>query len=285
MLRTRRTIDPAYSSQVLDRVVQILGCFTQERPRLRLGDLAAASGLHRSTVYRLIEAMRHHQFVMLDDTSGEYHVGIRLFELGAVAAAGCEYDRYARSALEELAQATSETAHLCVLNGADVVYIAKVESSLQLRMALVVGGRHPAYCTSAGKAILAYLEPEQLAAYLGETEFRALTTKTITSASRLKAQLNQVAAQGYAIDDEELQEDVRCIAAPIRDYSGAPVAGVSIAGPASRVTRSRIPELAQHVMRAAAEISSRLGYRSRNAAQTSEPTTARAKRTASGSRG
>lgn len=284
MLRTRKIIEPPYSSQVLDRVVNILGCFSHERPRFRLADLAAASGLHRSTVYRLIEAMRHHQFVMLDEISGEYHLGIKLFELGAIAMTGSNYDRYARDSIEKLAQVTKETAHLCLLNGSDVVYVAKVESSYPLRMTSVVGGRHPAYCTSAGKAILACLDPEQLAAYLGETEFHALTAKTITSASKLKAQLSQVSVQGYAIDDEELQDDVRCIGAAIRDYSGAPLAGVSIAGPTSRVTKSRIPELAEHVMRTAAEISSRLGYRSRSVTQPSELLAARGRRTASGGR-
>lgn len=239
-----------------------------------------ASGLHKSTVYRLLEAMRHHQFVALDEASGEYHVGIKLFELGAIAMAGCEFDRYARPALEALARATNETAQVCVLNGSDIVYIAKVESSLALRMASVVGGRSPAYGSAAGKAILAYLPAEQLAAYLGETEFRPLTAKTVTSAARFKAQLSQVAAQGYAIDDEEGQEGISGVAAPIRDYSGAAVAGVGIAGPASRITKGRIADLAEQVLRAAADISSRLGYRSSKVASGAELAAPRAKLTA-----
>jgi IclR family transcriptional regulator, KDG regulon repressor len=238
-----------------------------ERPELRLGEITKATGLHKSTAYRLLEVMRRHHFVMLDATAGIYRVGIRLFELGAIALAGCGFDKYARPALEELAGRTGETAHVCVLHESEIVHIAKVESSFALRTAIPVGGRHPAYCTSVGKAILAYLPDEALAAYLGETELKPLTARTITSAAALRAQLRRIAEQGFAIDDEEKQDGVRGVAAPIRDYSGGVVAAITITGPASRITRSRLPEFAEQVMRAAENISLRLGYRVSAASQ------------------
>lgn len=257
----RKSRGPVYSIQVLDRAARILDCFHLERPELRLTEITAASGLHKSTVYRLLEVMRRHHFVQFDEATGVYRVGIRLFELGAVAMAGCGFDKYARPALEELARATGETAHLCVLHEWEIVDIAKVESSFALRIATPVGGRHPAYCTSVGKAILAYLPAEALAAYLGSTELRPLTSKTITSPTLLKAQLRRIADQGYAFDDEEVHEGVRGVAAPVRDYSGEVVAAITITGPASRITRSKLPELAGKLIKAADNISSRLGYR------------------------
>jgi IclR family transcriptional regulator, KDG regulon repressor len=175
--------------------------------------------------------------------------------------AGCGFDKYARPAFEELARRTGETADVCVLHESEIVHIAKVESSFALRIAIPVGGRHPAYGTSAGKAILAHLSPEALAAYQGETKLKSCTARTITSAAVLKAQLRRVAEQGYAIDDEEAQAGARGVAAPVHDYSGEVVAAITITGPASRITRSKVPQFAEEVMQAAENISSRLGYR------------------------
>jgi IclR family transcriptional regulator, KDG regulon repressor len=261
-MATTKTRGPVYSIQVLDRAARILDCFRPERPELRLNEITAATGLHKSTVYRLMEVMRRHHFVQFDDTVGVYRVGIRLFELGAVAMAGCGFDKYARPALEELASTTGETAHVCVLHESEIVHIAKVESSFALRIGTPVGGRHPAYCTSVGKAILAHLPAEALAAYLGTTELRPLTPKTIASPALLKAQLRRIAEQGYAFDDEEVHEGVRGVAAPVRDFSGEVVAAITITGPTSRITRSKLPELAEKVIKAADNISYRLGYRS-----------------------
>jgi IclR family transcriptional regulator, KDG regulon repressor len=261
VLRNKRLSSRTYSSQVLDRVVGILGSFTTERPELRLAELATVTRLHKSTLYRLLEAMRHHHLVSFDEGSGAYRLGIRLFELGSIAIGGLEFDKYARPALEDLARTTGETAHLCVLDGTDIVYVAKVESSSSLRMSSSVGGRNPAYCTGVGKAILANLPSEQLSVYLGETEFQPFTRKTIVSKEKLRAQLREVVAQGYAIDDEERHEGVRCVAAPVRDYTGTAVAGISIAGPSSRVSKERIAALAEQVTRVAEAISSRLGHR------------------------
>jgi len=257
----RKSRGPVYSIQVLDRAARILDCFRLERPELRLTEITAVTGLHKSTVYRLLEVMRRHHFVQFDEMTGSYRVGIRLFELGAIAMAGCGFEKYARPTLEELAATTGETAHLCVLHESEIVHIAKVESSFPLRIATPVGRCHPAYCTSVGKAILAYLPAEALAAYLGTTELKPLTPKTITSPALLKAQLRRVAGQGYALDDEEVHEGVRGVAAPVRDYNGEVVAAITITGPVSRITRSKLPELAEHVIKAADNISSRLGYR------------------------
>jgi DNA-binding IclR family transcriptional regulator len=260
-MATKKSHGEIYSIQVLDRAARILECFRLERPELRLTEIIAATGLHKSTVYRLLEVMRRHHFILLDQVTGTYRIGIRLFELGAVAMAGCGFDKYARPALEQLAAATGETAHLCVLDEAEIVHIAKVEGSFALRIATPVGGRYPAYCTSVGKAILANLPGKALAAYLGATELKSFTPKTITSPLVLRAQLRRFRHLGYAIDDEEAYVGVRGVAAPVHDYCGEVVAAITITGPASRITRSRLPGLAKEVISAADNISSRLGYR------------------------
>jgi len=250
-----------YSTQVLDRVVQILECFGPERTDLRLVEIAAATGLHKSTLYRLLEAMRAHRLIGFNAQSGCYHPGLKLFEIGSLAAGRFALERHAHPTLEHLATVSGETAHLCVLDGSDVVYIAKVECTRTLRIPSAVGQRNPAYCTGVGKAILAFLAAEQIESYIAGTPLKPFTRKTLTTASELRANLRQVAVQGYAVDDQEREDGVRCVAAPVLDHAGDVVAAISIAGPSIRVTRERIAELASHVVRAADEISAELGYR------------------------
>jgi len=249
-----------YSSQVLDRVVKILECFTPDRTDMRLVEIAEATGLHKSTLYRLLEAMRAHRLIGFDAQSGRYHPGLKLFEIGSLAAGRFALERHAHPTLEHLANVSGETAHLCVLDGSDVVYIAKVECTRTLRIPSAIGQRNPAYCTGVGKAILAFLTPPQLAAYLAGTTFKPFTRKTLTTAGELKANLRQIALRGYAVDDQEREEGVRCVAAPVRDRAGEVVAAISIAGPSTRVTKERVAELANHVMRAAADVSVGLGF-------------------------
>jgi DNA-binding IclR family transcriptional regulator len=155
-----------YSSQVLDRVVQILDCFRPERTDLRLVEIAAATRLHKSTLYRLLEAMRAHRLIGFDTESGCYHPGLKLFEIGSLAAGRIALERHAHLTLEHLATVSGETAHLCVLDGSDVVYVAKVECTRTLRIPSAVGQRNPAYSTGVGKAILAFLTPEQIESYI-----------------------------------------------------------------------------------------------------------------------
>jgi IclR family KDG regulon transcriptional repressor len=223
LLKPTRT----YSSQVLDRIVRILDCFGQERTDLRLIEIAEATGLHRSTLYRLLEAMRAHRLIGVDAQSGCYHPDLKLFEIGSLAAGRFALERHAHPTLEHLATVSGETAHLCVLEGSDVVYVAKVECARTLRIPSAVGQRNPAYCTGLGKAILAFLTPGQIDSYIASTRLKAFTRKTLTTASDLKANLRQIAAQGYAIDDQEREEGVRCVAAPVRGSSGEVVAAIS----------------------------------------------------------
>lgn len=254
------TATRTYSSQVLDRVVQILDCFGAEQKDLRLIEIAATTGLHKSTLYRLLEAMRAHRLIGFDENSGSYHLGMKLFEMGSRAVERLALDQHAHPILDRLADVSGETAHLCILDGADVVYIAKVESTRTLRIPSAVGQRNPAYCTGVGKAILAHLAPDRLAAYLNETRLRPFTKRTLTTSAELKASLRQIVATGYAIDDQEREEGVRCVAAPVRDHSRRVIAAISIAGPTMRVTKEKVAEFAAHVIRAANEISAQLGY-------------------------
>ena len=250
-----------YTSQLLDRVVAILACFEEGEIELRLTDLARKTTLHKSTLYRLLEAMRAHGLLGLDEASGRYHLGLRLFELGTIAMRRRNLDRLGQRVLQTLAEETEETAHLCILDGSDIVAIAKVESRSALHINSATGYRTSAYSTAVGKAILADLTSEALDAYLAKTPLVAFTRNTITSAARLRAELKTIKEQGYSVDHEEREEGVRCVAAPVRDHSGRTVAAISILAPSIRLTsRKRAAEVTRITIEAAAALSSSLGY-------------------------
>src|SRR5262245_3043917 len=163
---------PIYFSQVLDRVIQILNCFSEQNLELSFTDLLNRLELNRSTLYRLLEAMRSYRLIELDKSNSKYHLGIKLFELGSLSIRRFDINRYAHPFLEMLVKQTGETAHLCALDGSDIIYIAKVESTQALRIPSSVGRKNPAYCTGVGKAILAHLSEEELQTYLAQTELK-----------------------------------------------------------------------------------------------------------------
>lgn len=261
-------------------MVRILGSFAADGTELRLAELTARTGLHKSTLYRLLEAMRSYDLVGLDENTGRYHIGLRMFELGSLAIGRLGVERQAHPSLEKLVGLTGETAHLCVLDGGDAVCVAQVESRQTLRIPLGAGQRIPAYCTAAGKALLAFSEGAVLERYLADTALRPFTRRTVTKVAELRAQLRQAEQRGYAVDDQEREDGVRSIGAPVRDHLGKVVAAVSIAGPTLRITKDQIPELAVYVIEAASQISHKLGYGAHRTAPLGQAgtTTSRARR-------
>jgi DNA-binding IclR family transcriptional regulator len=163
--------------------------------------------------------------------------------------------------LERLVLETGETAHICVLDENRMLSIANVESPRTLRTPSTVGRRTHLHCTSVGKALLAHLPMEEQNELIKKLELTAYTRHTLTKPSRLKAELKLIRQRGYAIDDEEFEEGLRCIGAPVMDYSGGVVAAMSIAGPTFRLTEGRIPMVAGSVIHAAGELSAELGYK------------------------
>jgi DNA-binding IclR family transcriptional regulator len=155
---------------------------------------------------------------------------------------------------------TGETAHLCVLVDHEILYLDKVESPKTIRIASSIGGRNPAYCSAVGKALLAALPETELDSMLRRHKLVAFTRNTIVTPAQFKAVLQQVRVNGYAVDNEEREEGLRCIAAPIRDHSGEIIAAMSVAGPAFRLLSSQDEVVARLVMTIAAELSAKLGY-------------------------
>ena len=249
----------AYSSRLLDRAISLLHVLATGPVEKRLSDFSE-SGLHKSTSFRLLEALRQHGLVEFDPATSRYRLGLGLFELGMAAVTRLDVSRCAPPFLEALATRTGESASLGIFDDLEVIHILRVESEHPLRLPSLAGRRSPAYCTGIGKAILAHLDPPRLERYLEAVELDPRTPKTITDPAALRLELRRIRSRGWSLDDEEIFPGLRCVAAPIFGLEGRVVAGVSVAGPTGRMPKDALHRFAGSVVEIAGQISRRLGH-------------------------
>jgi len=249
-----------YRVQVVDRALAALDVLANRSSECSLAELCIALGLHKSTVHRLMMVLEQHRLVDKNPETGRYRLGLKLFEFGSKAIAALDPRRHARPHLDRLQRELAETVFFCILDDGQVFYLDKVESQQSIRTACTVGSRAPAYCTAVGKAMLAELPDAEVSDIVRRWGLKAITANTITTAAALKAELKTVRSRGYAIDNEEKEQGLRCISAAVRGHSGKLFAAISVSGPAFRITKGRIPEIGHVVMRAANDLSVEFGY-------------------------
>lgn len=246
--------------QAVDRALSILEALARAEGPVMLSALSSELGLHISTVHRLLNTLARRGFVEQEPYQGRYRLGLKVFEIGNRALYSLDIRAVARPYLRELVEEFNETANLAVLDGFEVVYIDQVESRNMIKMLARPGTRTPAYCTGTGKALLAFLSPFQWERFLATTPLRAFTRATITDPEELEQELEKIREQGFAVDKGELEEGVRCVAAPIKNHEQRVVAALSVSGPSSRITDELLHgKLAERVKTAAVNISQILG--------------------------
>jgi len=250
---------PQYRIQALERAAGILSAFTADEPELRLTEIAERLGLHKATAHRFLVNLEHLGFVERSPRSGKYRLGWALFELGCLVSQRMDLWDEALPFLEDLVRATGETGHLAVLEGGQAVYIERVETRRALRLPSAVRRGYPAHATNLGKVLLAHARPDVVHDILGGRELAAFTANTITDVAQLTRELATIRERGYSVDDEEFDEGLRCIGAPVRDSSGRVIAAIGIGGPVTRMTPGRTDELSQVVIATAEALSVRLG--------------------------
>lgn len=255
----QRTESGRYRIQAIERAVAILNAFSAEEPELGVTDLADRLGLHKSTVHRFLVNLEAAGLVERDRHTSRYRLGLRIFELGGLVLQQMNLWDEALPFLEGLVRDSGETGHLAVLDGGEAVYIEKVEARRALRIPSAIGRGYPAHATSLGKILLAHLDPHAADALVAERGLHRCAPNTITDPALLRAELERIRTQGYAVDDEEYEEGLRCIGAPIIGHTGQIVAAMGIGGPVTRVTPERVEQLAGLVMSAAASLSRRMG--------------------------
>jgi IclR family acetate operon transcriptional repressor len=249
--------------QTIERVDQLLGILGRATQALSLGALAEAVGLPKGTTHRLLASLIYFNYVQQDPVSRGYRLGFKLVTLGNYLLDQIDLRRVARPHLLELAQRTGETANITVLDRDKALYIDKIQlsSSSGLHMVSRIGYRAPLHCSAMGKVLLAHQPDAEVDRIIASRGLPRHTAKTITDSAVLKAHLETIRTEGYALDDEEHSDGVRCVAAPIRDMGGEIVAAISVSAPAVRVTRTVARQSMRPLVVATADrIANQLGY-------------------------
>lgn len=250
-----------YIIQAVDHALDLLEQFHDDVDELGVTELSKRLKLHKNNVFRLLATLESRGYIEQNKVTENYRLGLKTLQLGQTFIRQMGLLRQARPVLEWLVEQCNETSYVAILKDQHIVYLDVVETSMTVRVVPRVGARLPAYCTAAGKVQLACMSSEELDAYYPTRELKAYTPNTITDKGALKTHLATVAEQGVAIDNEELDLGVRCVAAPIRDYTRRVIGAVSISGPSMRFSDERIQnELIPLVKRAGEEISMKLGF-------------------------
>ena len=251
-----------YLIQSVSHALDILESFTKTADELGVTELSKRLGLHKNNVFRLLATLEHRGYIEQNSTTENYRLGPKTLQLGATFIEQRECRRQARPILESLMAESGETAVVAVLRANKVIYMDSVETDKTVRAVSRIGAMLPAHCTAVGKAQLAFLPPAEIERLYPENSLPGLTNKSIKTRDALLAELKAVPEQGYALENEECDLEVRSIAAPVRDFSKNVIAAVGIVAPASRLTDEKLRKdgMVQLVLESGRAISAKLGF-------------------------
>lgn len=246
--------------QSIDRALQVLELFSLEKPEWGVTEISKALNIYKSNVHNVLTTLAERGFVIKDSKTDKYKLGIKFFELGSVVIKNMDLRKIAHPYMEKLLKEFNETVHLGILVEGEILSIEQEESGQSLSPRIFIGKRAPLHCTGVGKAIMAYLSKDKVAAIVEEKGLEKFTENTITTKKDLENEFKKIREQGYVVDNMEHEEGVQCVAGPIRDYTGKVIASMSVSGPAFRINESNIPNIAKKVKEYCDYISKEMGY-------------------------
>lgn len=246
--------------QSLTRAFDIVELLAQEQHGLTLSEIAERLELPTSTVYRLLSALKERGYVEQARKSGSYRIGLTFVDMSSLYLNRLELKTEAEPILRDLSMKTGQTVFMAMRDGPQIVYIEKMEQYNSLRKYSIIGQRKPVYATSLGKALLLDLNDQEISDLLEHVTFEHLGPKTHTDLPRFLFDIQSSRERGWTFDDEEAEQGVRCVAAPIHDYRSRVIAAVSTSWAISAFPDMDITSTANHVMRAAGEIAQHMGY-------------------------
>jgi IclR family pca regulon transcriptional regulator len=245
-----------YYIEALGRGLSVLEAFSRESPSLSLTQIAAATGLNKSTVFRFTHTLEELGFLTRNPETKQYRPGLKVLRLGFTALNSLEMGQIAEPFLKGLSARCNETTNMTIRDESEIVYVARNKTRQILAVDLQLGSRLPVHCTSMGKVQLIDLSREELLHLLGPGPYPMMGPNTITTLDGLVAELGDVRRRGYAINDEELAVGLRAVAAPVRGPQSRVVAAINISIPSARASRREMEEtLAPMVLETAGEIS------------------------------
>ena len=247
--------------QSLARSLQLIEAIANERGDISLTEIAKRLGWPKSTVHGILSTLRDYRYVDQSPHNGRYKLGIRFFELGIKVAQNWDVREVALPLMQRINKQFGEMVQLATEDDGEVFYIEKIDSTHIIRIVSEIGARLPIHCSGLGKAILAYQDPVDARRILHRKGLARMTKNTITDPDKMDVELAKIRIQGYAVDEQEIMEGLRCVAAPIRDANGEVRYAISVAGLAERLTGEYFEKIKEEIVKAAVDISKQMGFR------------------------
>lgn len=252
---------PNYPIKVLDKAFSIIECLSKEGSSVGIAELSSRLSMSVSTVHRILDTLKFWGYVDQDPETQAYTLGLKLVELGMAKLHQIDWLKESAPLVRGLRDSTGETVHVSVLADGEVLCLMKEESPRTIKMSSYIGKRGPLHCTASGKVLLAHLPREERESIIGNKGLPRFTPTTIVEKDELERELEKIRGQGFAVDRGEHEEEVHCIAAPIRNYLGEVIAALSVSGPSFRIhAENPDPLLVRMVVSTAQRISEQLGY-------------------------
>lgn len=251
---------PKYPIKVLLNTSKVVDCFIEENKPLQLTDLKEKTDLYPSTIHRILDTLRYLGYIEYVPNSEKYQLGIKCIELGMSKLSQIELITVASPFLDKLSKEFNENVYLAILHDGFVVYQAKKEVKRKIQITTHVGSRAHVHCTALGKVLILDLDEKERKEIFNKSGLPKLTKNTITDIGLLEKEIEKVRKYDFAIDNEENECDINCIAAPIRDCSGKVIAAISISGPSYRFHIDRYNELKEEIIKYGYIISKELGF-------------------------
>ena len=246
--------------QSIERALTILEVVAEHNNGLGITEISNIIDLHKSTIHRILSTLIYKGYIIQDPTTLKYRTTLKLYELGYKRVANTDLLTASKPYTKMLKEFTNEVVHLVVRDGNEIVYIDKVEAENTITMLSTIGRRNPLYCTSVGKAILSYLDMEELVKIWKSSKIIKKTPNTITNLEYMVEELKQIKDLGYAVDEEEDEIGIRCVGSAILNKNGEVEGAVSISGPTMRITKDLVNIYGEQVKNCALQISKELGY-------------------------
>lgn len=252
---------PKYPVQTLEKALDIINLLSKSGSKQPLGisEISRSLGLGKSTVHRILDTLVAYKYIEKCPRSHGYRLGWGLFEIGNMVPLKHDLYSFDYEILQDLCDEFCEAVNFGVRDGKDVVIVSKVDPETRLKVNRQIGTREPLHATSLGKVLISELKDEELEELLGKGNFEIYTPSTINTLDSLKAELQKVREQGFAIDNEELFHGLVCIAMPIRDYNNKIVAAISVSGPSFRMNFNKLTNIKSKLQHVSKELSDYMG--------------------------
>lgn len=247
--------------QSVERAIIIIETLAKSRQEMSLTELSNEVGWPKSTVHGLVSTLRDYHYVDQSSITGKYKLGIHLFELGNIVGRSWDISSIAKPHMQKMSQILGETVQLGTKSNGEVLYLDKIDSNQMLRIVSEIGGRLPMHCSGLGKVLLAYSSNLEIQKIIAQKGIHPRTLKTIVTKEELEKELQRIRKAGYAVDDQEIMDGLRCVAAPIFDGNNKVLYAISVSGHCQNMQGQHFEEIIEILTKTAKSISYEMGYR------------------------